>query len=78
MDYRLTERELEILWTVAEHGGNQAAADLLDITLQTVKNHISRILVKTKSFTALQAYHRLATGYRFHAVTTHTYEEEKP
>ena len=74
----MTARELEVLWAVAEHGGNLQAAYVLHITQQTVKNHISEILKKLDSNTALQAYHRLSGGRKVRVVTTTTvsYEED--
>lgn len=75
MAHGVTARELEILWYVAEHGSNRAAAELLGISEQTVKNMLSKLLIRTRSRSTLQAYHRLIGGRPIRLVTTHTYEE---
>ena len=78
MEHKLSERELEVIWTVAEYGSNVAAGANLGISEQTVKNHISTIIRKTGAVSALQAYHRLYQGRRLHQKTTvmTEYEEE--
>jgi DNA-binding NarL/FixJ family response regulator len=43
---RLTERELEILELIAQRLTNQQIATRLTLTLQTVKNHVHRLLSK--------------------------------
>lgn len=78
MDYKLTPRELEVLWTVAEMGSNLAGAVQLELSEQTVKNHITAVLRKTGSTSALQAYHRLYGGQRLvsKTIVVTEYEEE--
>ena len=43
---QLTARELEILWLVAAGTPNQAIAEQLVVTLDTVKKHITHLLAK--------------------------------
>lgn len=43
---RLTARELEILELIAQGKTNQQIASVLSLTLQTVKNHVHRLLSK--------------------------------
>jgi len=77
MDYNLTQRELEVLHAVAEHGYSYLAGEVLGISQQTVKNHITAVLRKTDSVTSIQAYHRLYNGRRLRRTETTTigYEE---
>lgn len=72
LEHGLTDRELEILWTVAHHGGNQPAAEALGLSVQTIKNHLASVLRKTWSHTALQAYHRINGGAKFRVIITNT------
>jgi DNA-binding CsgD family transcriptional regulator len=77
--YALTDRELEVLWCVAEYGGNQQAADRLGIKVQTVTNTLDSIHRKTGSQSTVQSYHRVYRGPRLITRTTVTetvtYEE---
>lgn len=43
---QLTSRELEVLWMLAAGKPNQAIADQLVVTLDTVKKHVSHLLGK--------------------------------
>jgi len=45
-DFALTQREYEIMTLIAEGNLNKEIADKLDISLQTVKNHIKKIYPK--------------------------------
>jgi len=47
----LTERETEVLRLMAAGHRNERMAEALDITEQTVKEHIKHIMQKTKSTT---------------------------
>ncbi|MDK6234110.1 response regulator [Aerococcus sanguinicola] len=51
----LTRRELEVLALIAEGRSNQEIADLLFITLKTVKTHVSNILSKLEVSDRTQA-----------------------
>ncbi|KAA9301688.1 MULTISPECIES: response regulator transcription factor [Aerococcus] len=51
----LTKRELEVLALIAEGKSNQEIADLLFITLKTVKTHVSNILSKLEVSDRTQA-----------------------
>ncbi|AMB93390.1 response regulator [Aerococcus sanguinicola] len=51
----LTRRELEVLALIAEGKSNQEIADLLFITLKTVKTHVSNILSKLEVSDRTQA-----------------------
>jgi DNA-binding NarL/FixJ family response regulator len=79
MEYKLTERELDVMFAVAEHGSGAMAGRALGISEQTVKNHLSALIRKTGATSTLQAYHRLMGGQRLRkvtsTVTTIEYEE---
>ena len=51
----LTQREIEVLNVMATGASNQEIADNLSITLQTVKSHVSNILVKLQAKSRYQA-----------------------
>jgi len=70
MEYKLTERELDAMFAVAEHGSGALAAQALGISEQTIKNHLSALIRKTGTSSTLQAYHRLMGGQRLRKVTT--------
>ena len=76
MDYKLTDRELEVVWAVAEYGSNLAAGKALGISEQTVKNHMHAALQKVDAASAVQLYHRLYKGRRLRVTATVQYEEE--
>jgi DNA-binding CsgD family transcriptional regulator len=42
----LTARQMEVLMAVVTEHGNQQAADVLGISLQTVKNHMAQVLAR--------------------------------
>ena len=46
MDYKLTTREKEVLNLVAEGKTNSEIADILFVTVYTVKAHVSSIILK--------------------------------
>jgi DNA-binding CsgD family transcriptional regulator len=53
--FGLTEREIEVLETVAREGGNEAAAAKLKISIQTVKNHLTTVHKLTGTHTTAQS-----------------------
>lgn len=73
----MTDRQLEVLWGVAEYGGNERAAEEMGVSIQTVKNHLADARRRTGAVTTLQAYHRIIGGrvMRRRVITTTTYEE---
>ena len=80
MDFGLTDRELEVIIAVAEQGTRQSAADALGLSVDTIRNHMSAVLRKTETHSALQAYHRLMGIGKMQRVITTTveYREEAP
>lgn len=75
MAYGLSDRELEVLWAVAEHGGLEEAAEKLGIAYATVRNHLTRVRSATGATTTLQAYHRITGGRKMRSVVTVSHEE---
>ncbi|MBX3064051.1 MAG: response regulator transcription factor [Anaerolineae bacterium] len=51
----LTQREREILELIAQHYSNQDIADRLELTLKTVRNHVSNIFSKMQVVDRVQA-----------------------
>jgi two-component system, NarL family, response regulator DevR len=51
----LTARELDVLRLIAEGATNQAVADRLDLSVHTVRNHVSNLLVKLDAHSKLEA-----------------------
>lgn len=54
-DYRLTQRQLEVLTLISMGHPNKIIADLLDIKEQTVKIHINQIFKELRVFNRTQA-----------------------
>jgi LuxR family transcriptional regulator, maltose regulon positive regulatory protein len=54
----LTARELEVLGLLAHGESNQAIAEQLVVTVDTVKSHITRILMKLGASNRTQAVSR--------------------
>jgi len=54
-EYRLTQRQLEVLTLIAMGHPNKIIADLLDIKEQTVKIHINQIFKELRVFNRTQA-----------------------
>lgn len=54
-EYRLTQRQLEVLTLVSQGHSNKIIADFLDITEQTVKIHITQIFKELRVFNRTQA-----------------------
>jgi hypothetical protein len=54
-EYRLTQRQLEVLTLIAMGHPNKVIADLLDIKEQTVKIHINQIFKELRVFNRTQA-----------------------
>ena len=57
--HSLSPREMEVIEAVCRLGGNQQAASLLRISLQTVKNTLSEVYKKTHTHSAGQAAYLL-------------------
>jgi DNA-binding NarL/FixJ family response regulator len=53
--YGLTQREIEILRSLADGMSNRAIADELDITLHTVRNHVQSVIRKIGAHSKLEA-----------------------
>jgi PAS domain S-box-containing protein len=51
----LTAREREVLRCLMQGLSNQAAADRLDVTVNTVRNHVQRVLYKLDAHSKLEA-----------------------
>jgi DNA-binding CsgD family transcriptional regulator len=69
-----TEREIQVLLAIAEHGSSAAAAEVFGISDQSAKNATQRLRNKLGVTSNLSAYHRLMKGAR--AVITRTTETE--
>lgn len=54
-EYRLTQRQLEVLDLIAQGHPNKVIADYLDISEQTVKIHINQIFKELRVFNRTQA-----------------------
>jgi DNA-binding NarL/FixJ family response regulator len=54
-EYRLTQRQLEVLTLISMGHPNKIIADLLDIKEQTVKIHINQIFKELRVFNRTQA-----------------------
>jgi len=54
-EYRLTQRQLEVLTLISLGHPNKVIADLLDIKEQTVKIHINQIFIELRVFNRTQA-----------------------
>jgi DNA-binding NarL/FixJ family response regulator len=52
--FELTPRELEIVAAIVDGDSNRDIADRLDISLQTVKHHLTSIFDKTGASTRLE------------------------
>ena len=69
---RITYREIQILNCIAEGNSNKQIADILGISAQTIKNHVSSILCKLN---ANDRAHAVALAMRNGLITC---EEELP
>ncbi len=54
-DFRLTQRQLEVLNLISQGHPNKLIADYLDISEQTVKIHINQIFKELRVFNRTQA-----------------------
>jgi DNA-binding NarL/FixJ family response regulator len=54
-EYRLTQRQLEVLTLISMGHPNKIIADLLEIKEQTVKIHINQIFKELRVFNRTQA-----------------------
>ena len=54
-EFRLTQRQLEVLDLIAQGHPNKVIADYLDISEQTVKIHINQIFKELRVFNRTQA-----------------------
>jgi DNA-binding NarL/FixJ family response regulator len=54
-EFRLTQRQLEVLGLIAQGHPNKIIADYLDISEQTVKIHINQIFKELRVFNRTQA-----------------------
>ena len=52
---RLTPREREVLWLLAEGSGNEAIGNALHISPQTARTHIQRVIKKLGVHSRLEA-----------------------
>lgn len=54
-EFRLTQRQLEVLNLISQGHANKVIADYLDISVQTVKIHINQIFKELRVFNRTQA-----------------------
>lgn len=76
--FGLTDRELMMVFAVAEFDGYEGAANYYKISRTTVKNHLHNARQKAGGIkTTLGLYHRLVGGLRFEThVTTRVVRED--